>query len=346
MKALKILMVVAALVVIAGLTTDAWAACPSAQFFVSSGAGGKNVRVTVDGVEDAGNAIGRFWDSDNWNDGHNGVFNDAGSVCEGQALGCLCPPINADPASSWWVINNPSVPGENKVAGIMTNLACVQAGCPSNLTVVVEDYATAGPPGVGDTAYYMAMMVDETGEARWWDLARVDGLNLSTTFPMLAFPDLVVTGSSRIGTTAVQIVYNNLDQTSSVHTWDNGSGAVFPTVDVIREWQLVKYTGETDPGRARSLGWTVIQRTPYVAGGTTGTTFTVPCDNQIDDEWVAVGIGFEGGTAVIDSALVGEAIALECNPDLANPEDVIIHTDRKPSTQELQSKPARSGGRR
>ena len=216
------------------------------------------------------------------------------------------------------------------------------------MTVVVEDYAEAGPPGIGHTAYYIGWMVDEVpAETRWWDYARVDGLTVNLAFPMLTFPDLVITGSSRIGSTVVQITYNNQDQAAQNHTWNNDGGAVFPVSDVVEEWQLVKFTGLTDPGRRRGLGWTVLQTTPYVPGGTIGTSFNVPCSNAVDDEWVAIGIGFNGGSdGVVDSALVGRAIALECDPNLAQPEDVPLHEQRKTGTQELQPNPGRSGGRR
>ena len=339
MKALKILMVITALVVIVGLSTDTWAQCSSARVFRSSGVGGKNVRAAVAGTENGANVIGRFWDTDNSAGSNNGLTDVVG---DGSGFGSLCAPLGA--TSQWWA--QWTIEGEVIIDGKLTDSGCAQFGCPaSRMTVVVEDYAAAGPPGIGDTAYYMGWLVDETPPAtRWYDYAKVDGLNLNRTIPMLSFPDVAITGSGRNGGT-VQIVYDNEDQTASNHTYSNALADVYPTSDIIKEWQLVKFTG-SDPGRLRSLGWTTIQSTPYVAGGVEAT-FNVPCDNEVTDEWVAIGIGFNGGGGpTVDSALVGRAISLECDPTIADPVDVQIHQDRKPNAQELQPKPGRSGGRR
>jgi hypothetical protein len=319
--------------VVVGLTTDAWAQCSSARIFRSSGKFGNNANIGVAGTDNTTNQIGRFWDSDNATLSNNGLA--------GPNFGNLCDINGAN--SAWWPIINT----ERKIDGALTNLGCVQAGCPANkMTVVVEDYAAGGPPGINDTAFYTGWMVDETPvSGRWYDYGNVDGISSLTIIPMLAFPDLIITGSSRAGTT-IQINYNNLDQTNMMHSTDHaGGGGVYPTVDVVREWQLVKATGTSDPGRLRTNGWITLQSTPYVPGGAPDS-FVVPCSSTVTDEFVAVGIGFNGGVGgSIDSALVGRAIPLECDPILAQP-DGPVDVGSKPSATDLNSKPGRSGGRR
>jgi len=329
MKALKILVVITAVVVIAGLTTQAWAACAPARVFRSVGAPvTNNIKISAVGSAQSGpNVIGRFWDSDDMNNSNNGLA--------GPNFGSLCPP------SVWWL-----AAGVNwKIDGQQGGTGCGAAGCPAtNMTVLVEDYDEAGAPGVDGSAFYMGWMVESTpASARWWDYGLVDGATAAATIPMLEFPNLIVTGSSRAGQ-SITVNYQNLDQTNNNHTWQASVGDVYPTADVIREWQLVKATGTSDPGRARALGWVTVQSTAYVPGGAPAV-FNVPCSSIATDEYLAVGIGFEGGTGVIDSALVGSAIQIECDPNIAQP-DLPTEMDRKPSATQLEGKAGRSGGRR
>ena len=327
MKALKILVVIVALVAIAGMVTDTWAQCSSARLFRSSGKGGLNVRIDSTGAQNGGNEIGRFWDTQNAAFSNNGLT--------GPSFGNLCP------ASLFWSGAGTTL---RFVDGFLTAGACVQTGCPAqDLTVVVEDYDLAGPPGVGGTAYYVGWAVTETPAGlRWYDYGQVDGVAVATTFSMLEFPRADIVGSSRNGAN-VEVTVAYADQSNSVHTWLNG--AVAPTASVVAEWHLMRATGTADPGRLRS-NWVREATVVYVPGGTSVFT-SVPCTDTVQDEFLAIGIGFAGGTAgIVDSALVGPAVALECDPNLAQPDDVKQEFKRNPANTELQAKPGRSGGRR
>lgn len=329
MKAVKILMVITALVVIVGMTSDAWAQCAQPRLFRSAGKGGNNVDIDVSAIDQSRTDIGRFWDSDNANFSNNGLT--------GPNFGNLCP-------STLW-FNPRGTTGNWAIDAFLTEGSCAQQGCPADkLTSVIEAYdAATGAPGVGGTAYYLGWMTDETPiDTRWYNYGDVDGATTATVVPMVEFPTAVITGSDRVGAT-ITVNYNLPDQDANVLSWDHGAGAAYPVASVISNWQLVKFTGTADPGRLRSLGWVTIQTTPYVAGGT-GTTFNVPCSSTATDEYIAVAVGFNGGSAgVVDSALVGKAIQLECDPNLAQPDEQF--GDRKPSATEL-SRPGRSGGRR
>jgi hypothetical protein len=338
MKALKILVVITALVVIAGVTADAWAQCPTARVFRSAGAVGANVRADISSVENGTNTIGRFWDTDNAAASNNGLTDVVG---DGSGFGSLCAPKGA--TSAWWIFHG-STPGTQwKIDGKLTDSGCAQLGCPATrMTVVVEDYAVSGPPGVGETAYYIGWLINETPiAARWYDYAQVDGLTTQAVLPMLPFPDVVITSSGR-ESGAVTVNFNYLDQTNNNHTWNTVAGAAYPTADIVKEWQLVKATG-SDPGRLRSSGWITLQSVDYVPGGTPSFE-SVACGGTLQDEYLAVGIGFNGGSAgVIDSALVGKAISLECDPNLAEPE---LQIQSKPDATQSDSKRGRSSGRR
>jgi hypothetical protein len=331
MKAFKYLVVIAALVVVGGMVADSWAQCSPGRVFRSSGPQGNNIQIDVAGSENDGHQIGYHWDSDNANNSNSGFAPNYGFRC---------------PVADWWVLK--TAPTFMRINGVQGAGTCIgaQMGCPANkLSIVVEDYqAGFPPPGVGGTAYYAAFMVNETpASGRWYDYGAMDGLPDESNIPMLPYPDAVITGSSRSGAT-ISVSYQNLDQTNMVHT-TNWPGGVFPTSAVISEWQLVKATGTADPGRARANGWVTIQTTPYVPGGAPNA-FVVPCSSTATDEYLAIAIGFNGGAyGVIDSALVGRAIPLECDPNLAQP-DTPVNLDRKPSATQIDPKPLRSGGRR
>ena len=322
MKALKFLVVITALVVFAGVVADSWAQCPNPRIFRSSGKFGLNVKVDVTGTDAGANEIGRLWDT------QNSAFSNSNL-----ADGSFCP------ASLWWLGADPI----RIVDGALTSGACVQTGCPTrDLTVVLEDYPAPGPPGIGGDAFYVGFAVTETpAEGRWYDYGLVDGVTAATTLPMIPFPVVDIVASDRSGGN-VLVTVDYQDQGNHVHTWLNGG--IAPTNSVVAEWHLMKATGLTDPGRDRN-SWTQFATIGYVDGGDT-QQHSVPCTDTIQNEFLAVGIGFAGGTGpVVDSALVGQAIALECDPNLADPE-VKPDFKQKEANTELQANPGRSGGRR
>ena len=322
MKAMKILVVVVALVAITGMVTDAWAQCSGPRIFRSSGKGGLNVKADTTGAESGGNEIGRLWDTQNAAFSNNGL-----------ADGSQCTPDN------WWRTDGTLW----YIDGALTSGACAQTGCPTrDMTVVIEDYDTNGPPGVGGKAFYMGWAVTETPAGlRWYDYGLVDGVTAATTLPFLQFPSANVLDSDRSPGT-VDVTMRFADQAGNVHSWLNG--AVAPTTAVVKEWHLMKATGTADPGRQRSL-WTKIDTIAHQDGGL-DKFYSVDCPDVGTDEWLAIGIGFDGGSApAVDSALVGEAVALECDPTLAQPDEVKPNLKPVPGNTELQPKQRQSGRR-
>jgi hypothetical protein len=239
--------------------------------------------------------------------------------------------------------------GNLYIDGILDGPGCVgYAGCPGlEMSVVIEDYGPVGPPGINDTAYYVGWRVDDTPAAlRRYDYGRTDnGVPGNSVFPFLEFPQAVITGSNRNGAN-VEVNYNLADQAALVHTAAGAGDAALPVSSVVAQWHLMQATGTADPGRNRA-SWNRIAAINYVPGGSNQFA-SVPCSDTINDSWLAVGIGFDGGDAgVIDSELVGKAIQLECDPNVADPGDGFKQVKPRPSgDQPLQSAPRTSGGRR
>ena len=336
MKPIKHLVVLVLLVVVAGAIANSWAQCTPGRLFRSSGKLGNNLDFDVTGTDNNGNQIGYFWDSDDANNSNSGFAPDYGVRC---------------PVNQWWAVRTP--PNLMQIDGVQGAVGCAAAGmgCPTNkLTIVVEDYAEGGPPGVYQDAYYAAYMVDETpASGRWYDYGNLDGIDeTNAIIPMLPFPEVVITSVS-IGGGHYSIAYNLVDQTDMVHSthWAAGGG-LFPTTAIIREYQLVIAsaipTGTVQPGRARSNGWVTIRTIPYVPGGTPQTV-SIPYPPTGTEHYLAIGIGFNGGAyGVIDSALVGRAFILP-EPILADPEWP-ADFDHKPSSKQREPRSLRPEGRR
>lgn len=324
MKSLKIFVGVAAVAVLAvALAPVAEAQCPSARIFASVGGMMEtNLRVQPTApVDTNGNEVGRFWDS-----GGSNLSNNFGGSC---------------PSSIWWGYN---AAGNGQIDGALTEGACAQSGCPgSEMTLVVENYDAGGPPGVGGDAFFVAFRVDETpGAFRWYDFGRSDG-RVGGLVPWLPFPDVQVTSSSRLPNDDVEISATLVDVAGNTHGAIGATDMQPAASAMVNEYQLLRATGMTDPGRSRTL-WTPIATFPYNDSGATVGPLTIPCDDTVNDTWLAVGIGFNGGSAGnVDSELVGRAIQVECNPTLADPNGIQTLQPKRPSTIQKDSS---SGGRR
>lgn len=305
----KLILTVAALAVIA--VPAANAQCIPAQVFANTGlamAGYAQVEVLTGTAENAGNELGSFWMANN-----SGFANNFGGGC---------PSTNAaDEASSWWVVTmagNRGVAGE--LGGGGTVSPCQASSCPNvaedEMIWLVEDYGPAGPPGVGDTAFFVAWRVDATpAESRTWDLARPTG---AASLNFLEFPIANVTASNRAGTD-VNTTQAYVDIGENVFGV-NASGAIPDTASLV-SYDVCTFVGADDPGRDRSA-WSCNQSVPYAGGPATGVPVTVDCADTANDTWVAIGVTFSGGGgASVPSKLVGKGTAIECDPNIADPEE-------------------------
>jgi hypothetical protein len=345
---LKVLAGAAAIAVLAvAMAPVANAQCAPAQNFASIGlfkpstGGFKQVVVNTSGVQNAGKEIGRFWAAGNSGNANN--------------FAGTCPSTNvAATLDSWWDLCTNSVNqcagGATTFRGINGNFTggtCTLTTCPNpgaggdQMIFLVEEWGPAGPPGIGQDAYWVAFRVDGTpAAARLWDIARVTGNPpVNAVLPFNAFPVPQVTGSSRNLTGGVDTTNDFVDLGLNMHSIVGVTDAA-----TVVSYDLCTFHGPGDPGRLRSAGWVCSASVPYTGAAKTGAAFKVPCAEITQDTWYAVGVTFNGGSgAPVKSELVGRAIQVECDPTIAEPEPLkrpgLRPTPKKPAA----SKPARSG---
>jgi hypothetical protein len=274
----------------------------------------------------------------------------------------------------WWRANQTT---NRAIEGNIATSDCQLNTCPDNdLIFLVEDYgASAPPPGVGGTAYFVALRTngDPAGTCgiRWFDVAKAaaqsatcNGTN-AVLRQMLQFPTLKIASSGKTANDVV--VTTNYGRPGggggADDVGDNAFGfaqAALPDNSIIASIDILAHTGPSDPGRDRfatcggaactnqglagNCCWTQIRSIPYANGPIAGDQFTIDCGNRTEDIWVAAGITFQGGSAALNvkSALVGRAVQVQCDPATANPQPKV----RPGAGERRTERPTRSGGGR
>jgi hypothetical protein len=317
--------VTVAALAVAVLTPAALAQCGSARIF-GGHAGGMfepKLNVLTGGTENAGNEVGYFWE--------NGVGSANDSIGGGGGVGC--------PSSLWWQV----LGADRRIAGSIASPACQMDVCPApgaSLNFIVED-ATAD----GSDAGVIMFQVDETPAAfRWWDHARVrpgyqpnDGVSVpgSHTVTMERYPTVDVTGSSGPppGTT---VTNNYLNLALNYQGVSGPAHTPNPASTGIAAYDIMGHNGATDPGRTRGA-WNqgVVAQVAYVDAAVAGHNVAVTCPDPTDNTFLAVGIEFVDG---VKSALVGSAVAVACDPNIADPDD-----DNRLRPKSRKKKPGRVG---
>ena len=291
----KVLLSVAAVAAIVVMAAPvATAQCAPAQIFGSTGLAMLGMVQVEIADPVSGHEIGSFW-----NAGNSAFANNFAGTC---------------PASVWMVDRAAS--GNRGVSGAISGEGCTASSCPGagdQVTFLIEDYGPGGPPGVGATAYFIGFRMDATPAAgRYWDLARAAG-NTAQVLPLLSYPDAVVQTSARNEP--------NVDTTQSyvdigLNFYGETAGGALPDSMSILSFDICTFHGPGDPGRDRSA-WNCEQSVPYNNSDVSGIAVSVPCPNDGDDTYVAIGATFAPD---VESKLVGAATAMECDPNLANPE--------------------------
>jgi hypothetical protein len=115
------------------------------------------------------------------------------------------------------------------------------------------------------------------------------------------------------------------------HAHAQSTAGPLPSTSVIASYDLLVHTGDTDPGRLRyqtgcaapnpgGRCWTLIDQIPFTGSSPQGVTAIVPCESVTKDSFIALGISFQGGAGPnVPSSLVGRAVQIECDPNLAEP---------------------------
>lgn len=354
---------VALVLTVAAPVAEAQCVPPWAFGTLGGAALGENIMTVAPGAawNVQGAEFGRFWACAASGDLNNFVVGDPDKKMEPTG-GTRC--ASTDPAQTatggWWTVANTT---ERGVDGSIGLAGCSASNCnltpQPDLCLVVEDWGPAGPPGVGDTAYFVGWRTEETPPAfRRWDMSKFCGAQTTSavcSVPMEEFPVPFVTSSVK-NAPDVNLVYDsNTDPAVNVYVHTPAAG---PASSLIASYDLMIHTGTTDPGRDRNATgcaapnpggrcWNLLKTVSYADATVSGDPVTVPCDNITDDAWVAFGVTFEGGGGALDvpSQLVGRAVAIECNPNLADPHPKprpSIRLDERPT----QRAPERSRGGR
>jgi hypothetical protein len=316
------------------------AQCAPGQVFASIGLGTpmagsfKQVTVATAGKDNTGKELGRFWA--------------AADSTKANNFGGTCPSTNLGvPADSWWDL----VGTDRGISGGFTVGTCLLTSCPNpaagadQMVFLVEEWGPGGPPGVGGTAYWIALRVDGTPAlGRIWDLSRVTGNPpVNTVLPFLEFPTAQVTGSMRNLSGGVDTSNDYVDIGLNIHSGTGAGNVALADNLTATHYDICTFHGPADPGRLRSAGWNCSTSVSYDNGAKTGVPFKVACPTIVDDTWVAIGVTFSGGAGpAVKSNLVGRAIRVECDPTLAEPEPVKRPGLRPATKKPVSGKPARS----
>jgi hypothetical protein len=295
----------------------------------------------LDGV---GTEIGRFWQSADSTLGHNFLPGDPDFKMDP----LRCPTQGETQAGQgWWQVAQTTKRG---VTGLISGTGCMASTCPfGDMTFVIEDFGSSGPPGINDTAHFIGFRVDQTpGDYRYWDLAKVAPPDTDLLF--IEFPVVTVTSSFKQGTDRVVTMnFANI----SFHVHGQSESAPIPATEIIASYDLMVHSGDTDPGRLRYADtcdapnpggrcWTLVQQTPFTGVGPQGVSAVVPCESVTKDSFVALGISFKGGVGPnVPSALVGRAVQIECDPNLADPRvrpSPSVRTDERPDSRGVPSR--------
>jgi hypothetical protein len=269
--------------------------------------GAERLRIDTSFSFNQGEEIARFWDPQDSTRGNN--------------FGGTCP--SNDPGQTfgeWWSDQSAMAPGLRGVRGSISGVGCFASSCPDgDLVLVVEDWGPSGPPGYGDTAFFVALRTPldapEAGGNRRWDFALVDnpaqGDASPTTIEMGQFPEPLVVSSDNLGGGQIGLDVVYPDVAPNVHAV-RADGTPLPASSVVAGYDLYEFVGISDPGRTASEGWTLIDHKPY-EDGPADSEIVTSCPPTSADTFLALGLTFEGGSGPeVKSALVGRSVQLEC----------------------------------
>jgi hypothetical protein len=302
-----------------------------ARNFATQGGGGTTpkFRFSPAGTHGVlGTEFGRFWSCINSNEGNNFIPGDP----ERKMNPTGCPSTgNGQGGGGWWQVSQTTL---RAIDGQLAGLGCTASSCPdTDLCLVVEDWATGGPPGVGQGAFFIGHRSNFTaGAIRQWDLARHCGASdsgLQCTANLTEFPVPKITSATKAGVDRAIITDSDKDPAVNVYVYTPNVG---PASAVIASYDLMVHTGTSDPGRNRNATtcpsnpggrcWNMLAQIPYNNAAVVGAPINVPCDNIPEDAFIAFGLSFIGGNpgGPVPSQLVGRAIQVECGGDIADPD--------------------------
>jgi hypothetical protein len=335
---------VAMIMAVAAPVAEAQCGAGARNFGTKSGSGLVNMFVDPVGSNgEFGLEYGRFWECGNSANGNNFIPGDPQKKMAPAGTGLCASTDAAQAGGGWWQVGATTQRGTD---GLISGTGCFASTCPAgDLCQVVEDWGPGGPPGVDSTAFFVGWRSNETPpDFRYWDFAKFCG-TANCSVPMNEFPVPRVESSTRNAGTGDAEIVTGSDRDPSVNVYVQTPTAG-PASQLIESYDLMISTGATDPGRDRNSGdWSLLASIPYADAALGGQPIVVPCANEIDDAFIAFGLTFVGGPpgGPVPSQLVGSAIQIECDPNIADPKPKPTDTLRQRPTQRT---PTRSRGGR
>jgi hypothetical protein len=267
-----------------------------------------------------------FWESGN-------SANNTGGPHMGGAPGSSsCDSATGNGGGSWWSTGGTGggqPANARSIQMFLSSTGCTLTVCPGaggSLTVLVEDITADG----SDAAYYLITADETPGPIRYYDLARADPATQPSndvTHPMWNHPRVSVASSSGPPpNTTLTNAYKNAD----VEIW--GVGPQGSAAQQIDSYDVFVFHGAAEPGRTRSAWGAPHHTIPYnntPQGAPIPDSFLVPCPEETNDTYVAVGLTFDG----IPSYYVGKSTAVECDPSIADPDRPSELRRARPSLQ-------------
>jgi len=314
---------------------EAHAQCANAREFAGFGGMVTNttvIRIDTNGLRDSNLEVASFWVTSDSTINSGGPHFGTPSLCPSQG--------GIFGAVPWWQQgtsdNNP--PPFRGIRGFVASPGCEMTLCPpdgASLTVVVEDITADGKD-----AGFIAYTVDETPPTtRWWDHGRTeDDVVGLFTHTMQRFPKITVTYA--YGPAPFITIGNNYaDLRINFHGVSGPNNTPLSATAAIASYDVMKFFGQHDPGRLRSA-WTLLKTIPYEGVGIVGDQVQVPCPDTTGDSFLALGVTYKGGAGPpVKSIYVGRSISIECNPNIADPEQP------KPKLRPAHKKPLSASGR-
>lgn len=310
----RVLMALAVVAVVAALTMpSALAQCTTSREFGAQGQGGTTGRIIIDtganSFPNDGNELASLYDPTDTAKNNGGDHFGGANLC---------------PTASWYVTGGMFLMTDSGIGNSISTGVCDLSGCPAAaaaLVSLVED------ENGGDAGFVCYNAQETPGDVpgrhynhQWTGPAAVPDGGVRTDI-FESYPTVFVTLSSGPppGTT---ITSNYSDLGASAHVAvalpgnPPSSGQPAGEEGCVESYDIVMFHGPGDPGRDRS-NWMPVKTIPYAGSDISGDVIAVPCPTEADDTFLAVGATFIGG---IQSLLVGAPTAVECDPNLAEPE--------------------------
>jgi len=334
---------VAAVVAVSAPVAEAQCGAGARNFATIGGSGLVNLRVDPrTSAGELGDELGRFWQCDDSASGNNFIPGDAEKKMAPPGTGGCASTDPAQAGGGWWQVAATTMRGVN---GLISGTGCFASTCPvGDLCTVVEDWGPSSPSGVYDTAYFVGWRSNETPpDFRYWDFAKFCGSS-TCVVPMERFPVPWVQSSHWDANGDSELVIGSSDDPAvNVYVQTPAAG---PASQIIQSYDLMMHTGLVDPGRDRNSGsWSLLASIEYADAALQSLPILVPCDISLEDTFLAFGLTFKGGApgGPVPSQLVGSAIQLECDPNLADPKPKPKDTFRQ--RPERRTPPRSRGGR-